>query len=65
MGSNPANARLHLRASGKELNASGVYNRPTVSYSLDFAVGANDSLRVDLPNTGGIIKANAAILIEI
>ena len=24
MGSNPANARLHLRASGKELNASGV-----------------------------------------
>ena len=65
MGSNPANARLHLRASGKELNASGVYNHPTVSYSLDFAVGANDSLRVDLPNTGGIIKANAAILIEI
>ena len=65
MGSNPANARLHLRASGKELNASGVYSGSTVSYSLDFAVGANDSLRVDLPNTGGIIKANAAILIEI
>ena len=65
IGSNPANARLHLRASGKELNASGVYSGSTVSYSLDFAVGANESLRVDLPNTGGIIKANAAILIEI
>ena len=65
MGSNPANARLRLRASGKELNASGVYNGSTVSYSLDFAVGANDSLRVDLANRSGIIKANAAILIEI
>ena len=65
MGSNPANARLHLRASGKELNASGVYSGSTVSYSLDFAVGANESLRVDLPNTGGILQANAAILIEI
>ena len=65
MGSNPANARLHLRASGKELNASGVYSGSTVSYSLDFAVGANESLRVDLQNTGGILQANAAILIEI
>ena len=65
MGSNPANARLHLRASGKELNASGVYSGSTVSYSLDFAVGANESLRVDLLNTGGILQANAAILIEI
>ena len=65
MGSNPANARLQLRASGKELNASGVYSGSTVSYSLDFAVGANELLKVDLTNGGGIIKANAAILIEI
>ena len=64
MGSNPANVRLQLRTSGKELNASGVYSGSTVSYSLDFAVGANDSLRVDLKGSG-IIKANAAILIEI
>ena len=66
IGSNPANARLRLYIyGGKELNASGVYNHPTVSYSLDFAVGANDSLGVDLANRSGIIKANAAILIEI
>ena len=65
MGSNPANARLQLRASGKELNASGAYSGSTVSYSFDFAVGANDSLRVDLLKTGGILQANAAILIEI
>ena len=64
MGSNPANARLQLRASGKELNASGVYSGSTVSYSLDFAVGANELLKVDLKGSG-IIKANAAILIEI
>ena len=48
MGSNPANARLQLRTSGKELNASGVYSGSTVSYSLDFAVGANELLKVDL-----------------
>ena len=65
MGSNPANARLQLRASGKELNASGVYSGSTVSYSLDFAVGANELLKVDLTKGSGIIKANAAILIEI
>ena len=64
MGSNPANARLQLRASRKELNASGVYSGSTVSYSLDFAVGANELLKVDLKGSG-IIKANAAILIEI
>ena len=65
MGSNPANARLQLRASGKELNASGVYSGSTVSYSLDFAVGANELLKVDLTKGSGIIKANATILIEI
>ena len=65
MGSNPANARLQLRASGKELNASGVYSGSTVSYSLDFAVGANELLKVDLAKGSGIIKANAIILIEI
>ena len=66
IGSNPANARLRLYIyGGKELNASGVYSGSTVSYSLDFAVGANDSLGVDLANRSGIIKANAAILIEI
>ena len=65
IGSNPANARLRLYIyGGKELNASGVYSGSTVSYSLDFAVGANDSLGVDLKGSG-IIKANAAILIEI
>ena len=64
MGSNPANARLQLRASGKELNASGVYSGSTISYSLDFAVGANELLKVDLAGSG-IIKANATILIEI
>ena len=64
MGSNPANARLQLRTSGKELNASGVYSGSTVSYSLDFAVGANELLKVDLAGSG-IIKANATILIEI
>ena len=65
MGSNPANARLQLRASGKEQNASGVYSGSTVSYSLDFAVGANELLKVDLTKGSGIIKANATILIEI
>ena len=66
IGSNPANARLRLYIyGGKELNASGVYSGSTVSYSLDFAVGANDSLGVDLAKGSGIIKANAAILIEI
>ena len=65
MGSNPANARLQLRASGKELNASGVYSGSTVSYSLDFAVGANELLELDLTKGSGIIKANAVILIEI
>ena len=66
IGSNPANARLRLYIyGGKELNASGVRDGSTVSYSLDFAVGANDSLGVDLANRSGIIKANAAILIEI
>ena len=66
IGSNPANARLRLYIyGGKELNASGVYNGSTVSYSLDFAVGANEALGVDLANRSGIIKANAAILIEI
>ena len=65
IGSNPANARLRLYIyGGKELNASGVYSGSTVSYSLDFAVGANDSLGVDLKGSG-IIKANATILIEI
>ena len=56
--------RLYIYG-GKELNASGVYSGSTVSYSLDFAVGANDSLGVDLAKGSGIIKANAAILIEI
>ena len=66
IGSNPANVRLRLYIyGGKELNASGVYSGSTVSYSLDFAVGANDSLGVDLAKGSGIIKANAAILIEI
>ena len=66
IGSNPANARLRLYIyGGKELNASGVYSGSTVSYSLDFAVGANDSLGVDLAKGSGIIKANATILIEI
>ena len=66
MGSNPANARLRLYIyGGKELNASGVRDGSTVSYSLDFAVGANESLGVDLVKGSGIIKANAAILIEI
>ena len=65
MGSNPANARLRLYIyGGKELNASGVYSGSTVSYSLDFAVGANELLKVDLKGSG-IIKANATILIEI
>ena len=64
-GSNPANARLQLRASGKELNASGVYSGSTVSYSLDFAVGANELLELDLVKGSGILQANAAILIEI
>ena len=66
IGSNPANARLRLYIyGGKELNASGVHDGSKVSYSLDFAVGANEALGVDLANRSGIIKANAAILIEI
>ena len=66
IGSNPANARLRLYIyGGKELNASGVHDGSKVSYSLDFAVGANEALGVDLAKGSGIIKANAAILIEI
>ena len=63
---NPANSRLRLYiAPGKERTASGVRTASEVSYSFDFAVGANESLRVDLLKTGGILQANAAILIEI
>ena len=63
---NPANTRLRLYiAPGKERTASGVRTASEVSYSFDFAVGANESLRVDLLKTGGILQANAAILIEI
>ena len=36
-----------------------------ISYSFDFAVGANEEFELSLRNRGGIARANATILIEI
>ena len=46
--------------------ASGVdIGNNAISYSFDFAVGANEEFELSLRNRGGIARANATILIEI
>ena len=63
---NAANTRLRLISRGKERTASGVKSgHGAVSFSFDFAVGAQDILSVDFQRTSGIMNANATILIEI
>ena len=62
------NTRIHLQIlkAGKEQRAFGVYlDNNAISYSFDFAVGASEELQVSLGNLGGILRANATILIEI
>ena len=46
--------------------ASGVdIGNNAISYSFDFAVGANEEFELSLRNRGGIARANVTILIEI
>ena len=63
----PANTHIHLRIikAGKEERAFGVYlGNNAISYSFDFAVGATEEIQLSLENQGGIVHANATILIE-
>ena len=57
--------RLSILKSGKEQRAFGVdIGNNAISYSFDFAVGANEEFELSLRNRGGIARANATILIE-
>ena len=63
----PANTRIRLviLKAEKEQSAFGVYlGNNAISYSFDFAVGANEEFELSLRNRGGIARANATILIE-
>ena len=63
----PANTRIRLViVKGEKVQrASGVYiGSNAISYSFDFAVGANEEFELSLINRGGIARANATILIE-
>ena len=63
----PANPRIRLViVKGEKVQrASGVYiGSNAISYSFDFAVGANEEFELSLINRGGIARANATILIE-
>ena len=65
---NAANTRLKLDIiHGKEQTASGVFTaRSTISFSFDFAVGANDTFKVFLQGeSSNIAIADVTILIEI
>ena len=58
--------RLAILKGGKEQSAFGVdIGNNAISYSFDFAVGANEEFELSLRNRGGIARANATILIEI
>ena len=63
----PANTRIRLEIlkAEKVQRAFGVYlDNNAISYSFDFAVGANEEFELSLINRGGIARANATILIE-
>ena len=63
----PANTRIHLEImkAKKKQSAFGVdIGNNAISYSFDFAVGANEEFELDLGNRGGIARANVTILIE-
>ena len=63
----PANTRIRLviLKGEKEQSAFGVdIGNNAISYSFDFAVGANEEFELSLRNRGGIARANATILIE-
>ena len=66
---NPASTRLRLYIYGKGIErfASGVQagDKNAISYSFDFAVGANDKFKVELQRASNILIADATILIEI
>ena len=58
--------RLQILKGGKEQRAFGVdIGNNAISYSFDFAVGANEEFELYLRNRGGIAQVNASILIEI
>ena len=57
---------ISTRPNGIEQSASGEDIRNNaISYSFDFAVGANEEFELSLRNRGGIARANVTILIEI
>ena len=63
----PSNTYIHLQTTsrGKSQQAFGEYlSRHAISYSFDFAVGADEELDFTW-ETGSITRANIAILIEI
>ena len=56
---------ISTRPNGNEQSASGVYlGNNALSYSFDFAVGANNEFQLSMINRGGIAHANVTILIE-
>ena len=63
----PENSYVIVSTSvSRSQRAFGVYiGNNAISYSFDFAVGATDHFQLVLRNQGGIVRANAAILIEI
>ena len=64
----PVNTRIYLQIlkARREQSASGEdIGNNAISYSFDFAVGANEEFELSLRNRGGIARANATILIEI
>ena len=66
---NAASTRLRLYIYGKGIErfAYGVAatGDNAISYSFDFAVGANDKFKVELQRASNILIANVTILIEI
>ena len=63
---NPANTRLQVYTITREQIASGVFTaQSTISFSFDFAVGVDDTLRVRFQGVRNIAIADVTILIEI
>ena len=57
---------ISTHPNGNEQTASGEdIGNNAISYSFDFAVGANEEFELSLKNRGGIARANVTILIEI
>ena len=59
--------RLYIYGKGIERYAYGVQagDENAISYSFDFAVGANDKFKVELQRASSILDADVTILIEI